>query len=118
MEFEVIQQLQGQTLTNVERIGDRELKFYTNDKVIRMYHPQECCEDVSIEDLVGDLDDLVGNPILRAEERTKDGTNGWGDERWTFYEIATIKGSVTIRWYGSSNGYYGISVNIYENDLD
>lgn len=118
MEFKVIETLQGKTLTKIDRIGDNEIKFYTNDKIVRMYHSQECCEDVSIEDQVGDLEDLVGNPILRAEERTKEGPNGWGDQKWTFYEIATIKGSVTIRWYGTSNGYYGISVEIYEEDLD
>ena len=62
MEFEIIEKLQGKTLTKVERLDDREIRFYTNDKIVRMYHSQECCEDVSIEDLVGDLEDLPIHP--------------------------------------------------------
>ena len=100
--------------------GDDRLTFIvTEDESYCLYHCQDCCESVSIEDICGDLDDLVGTPILLAEEVVHDecampdgiekpsSDDSW---TWTFYKLSTIKGSVTIRWFGSSNGYYSESV--------
>lgn len=116
-----IEQLLGKTVLEIspEKYTD-ELLFRTEDgKNFKMYHSQDCCEGVSIEDIVGDLKDLVGSPILRAEERTnrtdiKEQEYADDSFTWTFYELATIKGSVTIRWYGSSNGYYSEGVDFEE----
>lgn len=109
-----IENLLGLTLSNVVN-NDNEIIFYAESgEVFKMYHEQDCCESVYVEDICGDLDDLVGTPILRAEERTQDEPDSeYGDIGcWTFYELAAIKGSVTIRWYGSSNGYYGVGVTV------
>ena len=114
MSYVEISELFGKTLTHIEGYdGGEELVFYCFDgTTYKMYHKQECCESVYMEDIAGDLDDLVGSPILTAEERSNFEDTKDGVEQWTFYELATNKGSVTIRWYGTSNGYYSTSVNI------
>lgn len=110
--------LTGRVLCKAEKLGNDELRFYlTEDHYVKMYHSQDCCESVTIEDIVGDLDDLVGTPLLVVEERVshnEDGTEEmYADSyTWTYYSFRTIKGSVDIRWYGSSNGYYSESVNV------
>lgn len=92
------------------------LIFHTLDgRVFRMTHQQECNEDVRLEDIVGDLDDLVGAPLVRAEKRSSQKEDAYGT--WTFYEFATIRGSVTIRWYGESSGYYSDEATLEEFEL-
>lgn len=84
------------------------------------YHEQCCCETVQINDVCGDLADLIDSPLVQAEETTsgtrRDGApeTDWADgsQTWTFYKFATIKGGVTIRWLGASNGYYSESVSM------
>jgi len=69
-------------------------------------------------DIAGDINDLIGSPILLAEVVTNENENPPGVEileyqesfTWTFYKLSTKKGSVTISWYGESNGYYNESV--------
>lgn len=101
----------GMTISRID-VGDDEIRFVVDDgREYVMYHQQDCCEGVSVDDVVGDVADLIGSPVLRAEERSQSGGNADGTETWTFYEIATIKGSVTIKWYGSSSGYYSESVD-------
>lgn len=112
--------LKGHTLKSIESgVFNEELIFTTSeDKQYKMYHEKDCCESVSIEEIIGDLTDLIGNPILTAESRTKtnptEDREGYREDgEWTFYELATIKGSVTIRWYGESD-YYSVSINFAE----
>lgn len=106
--------LKGETLISVKLLGD-EVIFRTATKSYRMFHYQECCEDVRMESVVGDLNDLVGVPLLCAEEAHHQAeTTAVDSTTWTFYKFATIKGFVDIRWVGSSNGYYSESVSLEE----
>lgn len=117
MKFE---ELVGKTFTAIDGAckGSREILFKTDTaEVYKMYHEQDCCERVEVEDICGDIEDLIGTPILAAEEVVKDNEGeslGEYDESftWTFYKLSTIKGDVTIRWYGTSNDYYSEKVTI------
>jgi len=131
----IINELVGKILTKIENKDNEELIFHcdTGEKY-RLYHSQDCCERVIIEDINGDLEDLVGTPILKAEEASKEEfiiafenisskRNEWGSQideegnfapdsyTWTFYKFATQKGYVDVRWYGESNGYYSERVD-------
>lgn len=115
--------LLGKVLTEISvSDNEEEITFYTDSgEVYLMYHEQDCCESVYVEDVIGDLSCLIGSPILQAEEsssynETPDGIEErlrYGDDSftWTFYKLATIQGYVTIRWLGESNGYYSESVD-------
>lgn len=81
----------------------------------RMWHEQSCCEGVDLYDVNGDIADLLGSPILVADERSSNDTSGdYDSATWTFYTLRTIKGSVDLRWLGVSNGYYSESVDFEE----
>lgn len=125
--------LLGKVITKIENIRDRALVFYIpnedghkeRDQIFYMSHIPECCEDVYIESITGDIDDLIGLPILRAAEEVSimelsqekiealdSETDNHEKMLWTFYKLATIKGYVDIRWQGNSNGYYSMGVDL------
>lgn len=105
----------GKTFTKVLR-DEVSMSFENDEEKFEFCHHQDCCEDVWIEDVTGDLSDLEGVPLLVAKEVSSDVTgplNDYDDSyTWTFYKFRTIKGSVDVRWYGRSNGYYSESVDL------
>ena len=63
-------QMLGKTFVRVTgSVDSDEMLFETADGERFMFaHEQDCCETVRINDIVGDLEDLVGTPLLVAEE--------------------------------------------------
>lgn len=111
--------LKGQTIVNIdgmEKHNDVIIFTLDNGKRFKMYHDQCCCEEVYIDDVIGDYKDLLDTPILNAKECIKYGDCKEYDDptMWTFYKLSTIKGYVDLRWYGTSNGYYSVEVNFEE----
>jgi hypothetical protein len=113
--------LQGKTLVEIVEIvdsveGNDILRFVTDQgEIYDMCHTQDCCESVALEDVCGDFAALIGEEILLAEETTSnEGPLSRDDSSftWTFYHLRTMHGTVTLRWYGTSNGYYSESVEL------
>lgn len=83
-----------------------------NGRKVEFFHEPDCCESVYIEDICGDLNDLKG-VIVEATVSTENKEDvDYGIGRWTFYRFSTHNGTVTVRWYGTSNGYYSIGVDV------
>lgn len=109
MDFSI---LVGKTLESIENSGER-LTFHIDDGTAYVsYHSQDCCESVQIDHVDGNVEDVIGQMIVEAED--------WEDgdpvpdvkyqpesHTWTRQRIRTNKGEVTFHWLGESNGYYG-----------
>jgi hypothetical protein len=113
----------GKTFVQVTgSVGGYEMTFETaNGERFMFAHSQDCCESVDINDIVGDLQDLCGSPLLLAEEvkgATEPDEEHYESYTYTFYKFATRKGYVDVRWLGESNGYYSEGVSLGREIVD
>jgi hypothetical protein len=104
-----------------DNLDDSITFYFTDGYAIKFYHEPDCCEQVYIEDIVGDFNNLLLHPILKAEEKSSsydpdDSSTNISNidyiesATWTFYTFAGPKGYVDVRWCGESNGYYSEEV--------
>ncbi len=72
-EFPKFSDLLGRTLIEVKNFDNDEIQFATDDgKRFRLYHDQDCCESVNVDEIIGNLDDLIGSPLTMADESSSD----------------------------------------------
>jgi hypothetical protein len=121
MRFINIRDLLGVTLTAVEISDDKQSLILraSHGRVFKACHSQDCCESVDLNEVDGDLEWLIGSEIILAAEEVStpapaNRKGGDDSETWTFYKLGTVKGAVTFRWVGSSNGYYSEDVCFWE----
>lgn len=125
VKVEDIQEMVGQTFVKITIDSEfcDKICFYSDDGICyEFFYEDECCEHVGIEDICGNLKNLLDTPLTMAEESSNKGEVDDSKDKqdlpdwyqdyytWTFYKFATVKGYVTIRWFGSSNGYYSEEV--------
>lgn len=112
MDYVDISILEGLVLNEIG-IDDsiNQIKFVDDkNNVYIMHHKQDCGENMFIEGIYGNPEDILGSPIIRAEEIINYNEiplyEDCLDYTWKLYEIATNKSCISIRWYGELNGYY------------
>lgn len=110
----VFEELIGEVISSgVIHSGDDSaaLLLVCDSTIFVFHHQQDCCESVLIEDVSGDLTDLIGSPITEAECVTEETDIDEPESEhkhmtWSFYKFRTAKGAVTVKWQGMSNGCY------------
>ena len=110
--------LQGLTLTKVVASSrNEEVHFFAESgEEFVLMHFQDCCESVGLEKVIGNLEDIIGIPVLFAENVSEsypnnDYQNDDGIYEEHYFKVGTAKGNVVFKWTGDSNGYYSVGVD-------
>lgn len=106
-------ELLGKTLTGID-VSDKLITFIASEGTFVQYHEQDCCEKVWFECHDGDISDLLNSQITMADEVTESKYEDGESTTWSFYKLATVKGSTTFTWRGESNGYYSETVSLFK----
>ena len=120
MNYPKFEDLTGKTLVKVTKSEDNMTFECSDGTKYNMYHGQDCCERVYIEDITDGWEAMLTEAkVISAYESsnrnlTPPAGRGYESYTWTFYRIITDKGCVVIRWFGESNGYYSEGVSFYE----
>ena len=117
-------ELKGKTITSIQgsKSDDGDTIITTSDgSSYTLTHIQDCCEHVRVYGTVGNIDNVLNEEVIAAEDTNPmDNPNApdykiYDSATWTQFRIVTNKGTFEIWWLGESNGYYGETVSVIKN---
>lgn len=114
MKNDFLKNIIGKTIISIigmKQDSEKIIFELNNGEKWKMYNDQDCCENVWLEDINGDINVILNSPILRFDEKIENNENASESGTFTFYTIATAKGYLNLRWNGESNGYYSEGVD-------
>ena len=78
-----------------------------------IYHEQDCCETVQIQDTEGNWHDLIGKVITETDHDETCGVlDNSESSTLTTLTFKCDDATVISRWIGESNGYYSEGVDL------
>lgn len=115
--------LKGQIVRKIIALNGDSLKIVTDKYKYYLYHHQDCCEYVRLVDVIGDVDNILNEEIIFAEEDGGANDPDWyGDNyneshTWTKFVLGTKNSNVEFWFLGESNGYYSESISIKVEEI-
>jgi hypothetical protein len=115
--------LKGQIVRKIIALNGDSLKIVTDKYKYYLYHQQDCCEYVRLVDVIGDVDNILNEEIIFAEEDGGANDPDWYSDNyndshtWTKFVLATKNGNVEFWFLGESNGYYSEHISIKVEEI-
>lgn len=90
-----------------------------NGYALYLYHARNCCESVYLSEGEDELSSLVGETLISYDHiHGGNESSEFFEKEWNFVNIVTDKSSVQLRFDGSHNGYYSVSISSSLVDLN
>lgn len=107
-----LKSLEGKVFTHVS-VETGDLTFENEKDIYCLQHISDYDEHAYVESISGDLQDLVGTPIIEANEYDGTMPSDSGECDYYFYTFKTHKGFVDVRYCGDPHGDYSTQVYLY-----
>jgi hypothetical protein len=115
--------LKGQIVRKIQALNGDSLYILTDKYKYNLYHAQDCCEYVRLVKVIGDIDNILNEEIIFAEEDGGANDPDWYSDNyndshtWTKFVLGTKNANVEFWFLGESNGYYSEHISIKVEEI-